>query len=68
MYYIIVTCSRILAELDYLRKEVQELVLEGLQPAGGRYEVYPGTGAEAKKARLKDEEPQLQIPRKQLSI
>ena len=36
-YYIIVVRSRIVARL---RKEAQELVLEGLQPAGGRYEVY----------------------------
>ena len=51
-YYIIVACSRIVAER--LRKEAQELVLEGLQPAGGRYEVYLGTGAEVKKSGLDD--------------
>ena len=28
------------------------MVLEGLQPVGGRYEAYLGTGAEAKKAGL----------------
>ena len=55
-YYIIVTrfSSRIMAGLDRLRKEAQELVLEGLQPAGGRYVVYLGTGAELKKAGLED--------------
>ena len=53
-YYIIVACSRIVAELDCLRKEAQELVLEGLQQVGGRYEVYLGMGAEAKKAGLED--------------
>ena len=29
-----------MAKLDRLRKEAQELVLEVLHPAGGRYEVY----------------------------
>ena len=43
-----------MAELDCLRKEAQELVLKGLQPAGGRYKVYLETGAEAKKAGLED--------------
>ena len=33
-YYIIVARSRIVAELDCLRREAQELVLEGLQPGG----------------------------------
>ena len=43
-----------MAELDRLRKEEQELVLEGLQPVSGRYEVYLGTGYEAKRAGLED--------------
>ena len=43
-----------MAELDCLRKEAQELVLKGLQPAGRRYMVYLGTGADPKKAGLKD--------------
>ena len=46
-YYIIVAHCRIVAELDHL-------VLEGLQPVGGRYVVYLGMGAEAKKTGLKD--------------
>ena len=54
LYYIIVTHSRIVAELDRLGKEAPELVLEGLQPTEERYEVYLGTGAEAKKAGLED--------------
>ena len=53
-YYIIVARSRIVAKLNRLRKEVQELVLEGLQPVGGRYEVYLGTGSEPKNAGLED--------------
>ena len=43
-----------MVELDCLRKEAQELVVEGLLSVGGRYEVYLGTGAEAKKAGLED--------------
>ena len=53
-YYIIVVRSRIVAELHRLRKEVQELVLEGLQLASRRYEVYLGAGSEPKKAGLED--------------
>ena len=43
-----------MAKLDCLRKEAQELVLEGLQQVGGRYEAYLGMGAEVKKAGLED--------------
>ena len=51
----IVACSRIVAELDHLRKEAQELMLEGLQPAGRRYKVYLEMGAEAKKVGLEED-------------